>query len=583
MSATRSTARLTTGARLALFLLLSGCGGCPVVDDGRVWVEPIDVPLGTMYFCPYWAMHDLSRSCNSRVDAPCGYAELGLPAVKLEAVRWSDVEKKAPSGDEHSYDWSTLDEAVLRWEEAGATRLQFHLEPESSWGTQDSRSIAEDLFGLDCASIDSACEGLPANPKPEHWDDWEAWVGALCERYDGDGVDDVEGLSYAHLDFELLNEGQNWQFYMGSSEHYLELLEHTRAALDACHDDARIIHYGVTFNGLMHGGASDELYWERAAEKVAALEPVLYGPGYRHAHDMMLGSPDPAASHDVQPTLGMCEHFEVVDLHCNMSIEHMIEEHDFLRAKLDGWGCEHVEILCGDATSAPALYSPSELEWWDSSYGGADSSGEKLHLALAEPWSTYGLLCNPDGLEPALTYDVAEVWYDSRHAAFLVKKASTALGLGMSGFMAGLLEDWPPASGCYWMYQGLTESPVEGLGLVPVDYGEPREAYRSFRRLAEAIEGYPHASRAVVDGVTIITFTSDDPERLPKHVVWYLDDHLPLPGEVQATGLYEIEVHGTRTTATSLLDDGSMRIANGGGTFTDAVGQDPVLVEEWAE
>jgi hypothetical protein len=562
---------------VTLVSLLAACDGCPR-DDGRVDVEPIDVQLGAMYFCPHWPIHKLANSCNQRADAPCAYADLGLPHIKFEDVRWDNVEKSAPVGGAHSYDWSVLDDAVLRWEQVGATHLQFHITPASSWGGQDSRAIAEDQFGLSCDEIKGNCEDMPTNPSAEHMDDWSAWVTALCERYDGDGVDDLEGLRYAHLDFELLNEGQNWAFYMGSSEDFEELLVATRQALNACSDDARIIHYGLTFNGLVHGGVSDELYWERVEQMADGFEPLLLGPGFHHAHNMMLGSPDPDATADAAATIGMCEHFEIVDMHCNMSIEHMIEEYSYLRDVLDSYDCEHVDIICGDSTSAPSLYSPSELEWWDSSYGGTDTTGEAIHAALGEPFSTYGLLCNPSGVTTDLTYDEAKAWFGDQHAAFLVKKSVTALGLGMTGFMAGLLEDWAPANGCYWMYHGLTRSEVEGFGLFPVDYGDPKTAYNSYRLLAESLDGYTATSREVVDEVTVVTFTSDQPDALPKYVVWYLDDHMAMPGEEQLTREFEIEVGGDGVIETSLVG-GSMIIANGTSTYVGLASQFPVLVE----
>lgn len=568
--------------RFALLSLVAACDGCPP-DDGRAQVDPLDVPLGLMYFSPYWPIHKLSNNCNQRNDAPCAYASLGLPRIKLEDLRWDNIEKSAPVGDTHSYDWSVLDDAVLRWEQAGATQLQFHLTPASSWGIQDSRPIAEDLFGLACDDIKGNCEDWPTNPKAEHEDDWVAFVTALCERYDADGVDDLEGLQHPHLEFELLNEGQNWAFYMGSSEDFEDLLLLTRNALDSCNDDARLIHYGLTFNGLVHGGVSDDEYWARMEEKADSMEPLLYGPGYRHAHHMMLGNPDPDATVDAAATLAMCEHFEIVDLHCNMSIEHMIEEHDFLRAKLDSYGCEDVEIVCGDSTSAPSLYSPSELEWWDSSVGGADTTGEAIHAALSEPFPTYDLLCNPSGVSTDLSYDEAKAWFGDQHAAFLVKKSVTALGLGMTGFMAGLLEDWAPANGCYWMNHGLSDAAVEGFGLFPIDYGEPTTAYHSYRLLAEKLDGHTATSREVVDEVTVVTFTSHDPDALPKHVVWYLDDRVAMPGEPQLTHEFEIALQGNGIHETSLVTDGggeSIGITHGMNPYRGIVSQFPIIIEE---
>lgn len=548
-------------------------------------------PLGAMYFFPYWVHHRLSANCAVSKDAPCAYADLGLPSVKFEDIRWKNVEPDAPVSGVHTYDWSTLDAAVLRWEEIGVRHLQFHLTPDSPWGMQDSRTIAESIFGLPCDQLGNKCDNLPTNPKPEHWEDWRAYVTALCERYDGDGVDDLEGLQYQHLEFELLNEGQNLSFYMGTSEDFEELLANTRQALDACNDEAQIIHYGITFNGLNHGGVSDGTFWQRFEEKVASLDPQLEGPGFRHAINMMLGSQDPTATYDLEPTLAMCEHFEQVSLHCNMSIEHMNEEYTFLRDKLDSYGCQSVRIICGDSTSAPSLYSPFELEWWDSAYGGEDESGEAIHKALGPQYSGYDAWCDPDGSlpPPTLSYAEAKAWYDHQHAAHAVKKAATALGLGMTRFMAGLLEDWPPPSGCYWMYQGLCES--EGGVLVPVRFGDPKPAYYSYGLLDQMVSGYQSVERGVIDEVTILTFvrsTSADVLE-PVYLVWYLDDYLPAPGEVEMSKAFDLQVGTPTARVTHLITEAGVETPSSeivdtpGGVFSGEAVQTPIFIEPLAE
>ena len=549
--------------------------------------EPNLAPLGVMYFFPYWVHHTLSDNCTVRRDGPCAYEALAIPAIKLEDIRWRNIEPEAPVGDTHTYDWSTLDEVVLRWEEVGARHLQFHITPSSTWGIEDSRTIAESVFDLACEANPASCNDLPANPTTEHWQDWRAFVTALCERYDGDGVNDLEGLRYQHLEFELLNEGQNLFFYMGTSEDYEELLQHTRQALDACNEAAEIIHYGVTFNGLNHGDVSEEVFWQRVEEMASSLDPEIHGPGFRHAIDMMLGSPDLEATYDVAPTLAMCEHFDAVSLHCNMNIEHTIEEYTFLRETLDGFGCESVRIICGDSTSGPALYSPFEVEWWDSSIGGTSYDGEQVHRALSPGYPGYNAFCDParDIPPSALTYEEARVWYDHYHAAFAVKKAATALALGMTQFLAGLLEDWPPPSGCYWMHQGLCES--EGGVLTPVRFGDPRPVYYSYGLLDEMVTGYESAQREVVDEVTILTFLrrrSDDVLE-PVYVVWYLDDDIPMPGEPEQTRAFTLEVDTPSARVTNLVteagvDTPSIEIVDTpGGVYSGVASQTPVFIE----
>lgn len=566
-----------------------GGGGAPdgTVDGGGAAREANSAPLGAMYFFPFWPHHRLSQDCAASTDAPCAYAALGLPSIKLEDIRWKNIEPNAPVGGVHTYNWSTLDAAVLRWEEVGVRHLQFHITPDSPWAMPDSRAIAEGVFGLPCAELGGKCDGLPTNPRPEHWADWRAYVTALCERYDGDGIDDLEGLQHQHLEFELLNEGQNLFFYVGTSEDFELLLRNTREALDACNEAAEIIHYGVTFNGLSHGGVSDEVFWQRFEEKAAQLDPQIPGPGFRHAINMMLGSQDPAAAHDVKPTLAMCEHFEQVSLHCNWNIEHMIEEYTFVRDTLDAFGCESVRVICGDSTSGPSLYSTFDLEWWDATYGGPDDSGEALHKALGAPFPGYNAWCDPGGSLPAaaLPYAEARAWYYRHHAAYAVKKAATALALGMTRFMAGLLEDWPPPSGCYWMYQGLCES--EGGVLVPVEFGDPKPAYYSYGLLEEMVTGYESAARAVIDDVTILTFTRRAPGGAlqPVYLVWYLDDHLPAPGEAERTRAFELQVGTPSVRVTHLITEVGVDapvsevIATPGGVYSADAVQTPVFIE----
>jgi hypothetical protein len=555
-------------------------------DDSSAGGGGNEDPLGAMYFNPYWVIHALADDCGSRRDAPCAFEPLGLSSIKFNDIKWRYIESNAPAGGVHAYDWSTLDGAVLRWEESGA-RAMFHLAPSSTWGVQDSRQIAEGVFGLDCDEVPGDCEDMPANPTAEHWADWEAWVTAMCERYDHDGVDDVPGLQQAHLEFQLLNEGQNMEFFVGTSEDYGELLQHTRAALDACNPDAELIHFGLTFNGLSHGGVTDEVFWQRVEEKAASQQTAYVEAGYRHAFAMMLGSPDPSATHDIEATVSMCQHFDVMAMHCNHSIEHMVEEYTFLRDELDSHGCHATPIICDDSTSAPALYSTFGLEWWDSSYGGADMTGEQIHEALGSQVALYDLFCDPFGIIPGsdLTYGQAREWHDRYHAAFVVKKASTALGLGMTRFMAGLLEDWRPESGCYWMHQGLTDS--EGNVLMPLDFGEPRPAYHTLGLLRDKVIGYTGAARDVVDCVTVVTF--ERPGARDVHVVWYLDDDLPWPGDPEQTQAFDLEVGTDTALVTQLITEQgehtavSEVVATPGGVYSGVAAQTPFFVEPITE
>ena len=159
------------------------------------------------------------------------------------------------------------------------------------------------------------------------------------------------------------------------------------------------------------------------------------------------------------------------------------------------------------------------------------------------------------------------------------------LALGMTRFMAGLLEDWMPPSGCYWMYQGLTES--TGGVLVPVRFGEPKPVYYSYGLLNEMVTGYESVVRDVVDDVTILTFarrTSADVLE-PVYVVWHLDDHLPLPGEAELSKAFELQVGAPTARVTHLVTEAGVATPSSeivdtpGGIYSGDALQTPVFIE----
>ena len=102
------------------------------------------------------------------------YAPMGIRWAKtrLEAFSWGISEPEPPLGDVHRYDWSLTDALIAEYQSAGFTTIQSYLGSKSSWGTVSASDVM---------------------PKPEYLDDYGAWVGALIERYDGDGAEDMPG------------------------------------------------------------------------------------------------------------------------------------------------------------------------------------------------------------------------------------------------------------------------------------------------------------------------------------------------------------------------------------------------------
>ncbi len=97
--------------------------------------------------------------------------------------------------------------------------------------------------------------------KPHDMDAYGRCVSALVERYDGDGKDDMPGLTYPIKYWKAGNEPSLQEgfdtFFVGSSEDYLEVLKTTYQAVKEADPEAKVLHAG------MAGPCDDKVsFWE---------------------------------------------------------------------------------------------------------------------------------------------------------------------------------------------------------------------------------------------------------------------------------------------------------------------------------
>jgi len=95
--------------------------------------------------------------------------------------------------------------------------------------------------------------------KPHDIVAYKRFVRTMVERYDGDGENDMPGLSYPVRYWEVLNEPEtggwsNLNFFNGTAQDYLEVLQATYEAVKEADPNAVILHGGAT------GG--DMQFWE---------------------------------------------------------------------------------------------------------------------------------------------------------------------------------------------------------------------------------------------------------------------------------------------------------------------------------
>jgi len=155
------------------------------------------------------------------------FAETGIPGMKhyVEAVQWGNMQ----SGPDEEIDFETFDRFVREYQAHGFTELTISLKPHSRWASKDVRRLTS----------------TNASPRPEYRELFREWVRAVVERYDADGVDDMDGLRWPVRYVEIGNELSSYQ-----PEPVEEYLETLRLAYEAAHeafDEVRVGHAAFLF------------------------------------------------------------------------------------------------------------------------------------------------------------------------------------------------------------------------------------------------------------------------------------------------------------------------------------------------
>ena len=213
------------GAVTALVALIAGAGGA---HGQSVPVTPDTLPGrfagdGTVIGLEY-ALLDNPRVLAGMAEA---FAATGLTGMKhhVEAVQWGEMQ----SGPDEDIDFEKLDGFVREYQRRGFTELTVSLRPHSRWASKDVRALTS----------------TNGSPKPEYEGLFREWVSAVVERYDADGVDDLEGLRWPVRYVEIGNELSSYQ--PEPVGEYLPTLEIAYEAAHAAYPDVLIGHAAFLF------------------------------------------------------------------------------------------------------------------------------------------------------------------------------------------------------------------------------------------------------------------------------------------------------------------------------------------------
>ncbi len=221
-----------------LFVLLLGASLAPAsAQRASVAPQPVGGPAFMKYVeegrsSPFGLDYVFALNKTFRDPALArdlgGY--MGVRWVNFARINWGEIEPRPPARGRHTYRWQGLDEAVRQWQHQGV-HIAMSLRFANAWANAKSTlkpTYLTGIFGWTRRLADYKA-------KPEHVGDLRAFVGALVERYDGDGDRDMPGLLFPILHYQVCNEAYNELFWGGTVEEYGEHLRQVaRAARDAC-------------------------------------------------------------------------------------------------------------------------------------------------------------------------------------------------------------------------------------------------------------------------------------------------------------------------------------------------------------
>jgi len=159
----------------------------------------------------------------------------------FELFQWGMIEKEPGL-----FDFSYTDEYVRR-AQADGFHILANIQPFAHW---DQAKCHQDL----------PVPEQPGDPrfhstkgKPCDMEAYKNFVGRLVERYDGDGVDDMPGLTFPIRHWEVLNEPEFNEepliFFQGSPDDYFEILKATYEAVKGADAEAMVVQGGMA--GMM--------------------------------------------------------------------------------------------------------------------------------------------------------------------------------------------------------------------------------------------------------------------------------------------------------------------------------------------
>jgi hypothetical protein len=333
-------------------------------------------------------------------------------------------------------------------------------------------------------------------PRPEHLHEFEHWFGAVVERYDGDGRDDMPALAFPVNWFEL---GAVYSgFGDDYADEYLALLERAHLALRSASADALLIHAAFLTVGGLDADARPGNY-EGVFDALDARVSIL-------------------ELSDLQRILDRPDLFDAFNVNALGDAGELDRLLRWLRWETNRRGYFKPVIL-SDAAPTPLV------AWGSATRCGA--TGPEMGIVLAP--ATEGDRCRLAGFFRDLVAGKPEAlaWAQGFAASDLIKKVVVAADRGVWLVNVGPTEDAE-----WWKSEAFRAAAGVSAwgGLVDPQRDEMRPAFYALQQLLEGMRGRDRVQRVELDRRGLRLYAFDGPLG-PAWIGWYAPAGIALPGD----------------------------------------------------
>jgi hypothetical protein len=476
-------------------------------------------------------IHGAPVESKRRAAKTAGLAvETGLRTVKVlpDGIRWGEMQTSA----RRRIEFGALDGVVSAYQEAGFTQVMIPLQSHSAWASKD--------FG----------RGGGRNPAPrdEYLDLYAAWVRAVVERYDGDGVADMPGLRYAVRWYEIGGA-------FGAEEpepvaEYLVMLERAHAAAKLASERVIIAPAGILTTGVFRDGS-------------APADPE----GAFAAASRLVGR----SLAEVRALLDAGHAYDVVNLYAHGDPSEFAAALTWLQGEMQARGVAK-PVIVGSVLVTPFVAGgPATSCTLDPEVMGVilPPAREEDRCRLA---SYFQRLVRKD--------DYTRLWVQRFASADLVKKVLLAAEHGVVLINASLTEDLSPLQDAG--FAGAAGNAPWG-GMLDSRGGQLRPSFFALRQLNQHMHGFTGVRRMPTADDAIRVYRIQRP-RGNLWIAWVEPDTLMLPEDNVVAREIDLPVQAANVllermiTQPGLLRSRPQLLITTAGTVTVTVGQQPVFV-----